>query len=157
MRNLIVLLVRVSILSIVFIPVNSIAKSSQSDCDQTISQVKSQLLLEGYGQDVLIKKDDLHTSVPSSRPYSVTFSIKPGDESGDPRKGNRQLKFSKNIISKCRQISSVTFYVSGTDFQSTYGMVNGRLKQFSCYYFTASGEKIPWGYNLAHARCSMKR
>jgi hypothetical protein len=151
------LLLSATILSVEFIPLESIAKSSQSNCDRTISQVKSQLLLQEYGRNVYIKKDDLHTSVPNGRPYNVTFVVQPGDESGDPRKGNKQLKFSKNIILNCHHISSVTFYVSGTDFEATYGIMKSQLKQFKCYYFTASGEKIPWGYNLAHARCSMKR
>jgi hypothetical protein len=62
-------------------------ESKQYACNKIINQVKSQLIL----QDVHITKDTLHTSVPSGRPNRITFTVKPGDESGDPRKGNKQL------------------------------------------------------------------
>jgi hypothetical protein len=109
------------------------------------------LRLEENGKTIYF--ENIRTGVPKKRLYNLTFSVSPGDESGDPRKGNLQSQFSKKIIAKCSQISSVTFNVSGTDFQATYGLVNGQIKQFPCYYFTASDRKIPWGYNRAHMKC----
>jgi pimeloyl-ACP methyl ester carboxylesterase len=127
---------------------NASPNSQQPTCNAIISQVKSQLSLQGYGEEVSIKKDNLHTGVPKKRPYNLTFTVLPSDDSG-----SRQLQFSRDIIGKCPQISSVSFYISGTDFTGTHGLINGQIKQFPCYYFTASNDKIPWGYNPAHMRC----
>jgi hypothetical protein len=55
--------------------IDSTAEATQSDCNRIISQVKSKLLLAGYGNDVQIKKDNIRTSVPSGRPRNVTFGV----------------------------------------------------------------------------------
>lgn len=54
----------------------------------------------------------------------------------------RQLEIGKNITNKCRTVGMVSFALDQTDWVNTYGLLNGRLRRFTCQ---EAGAKLRWG------------
>jgi hypothetical protein len=53
-----------------------------------------------------------------------------------------QLRISKNITNKCRNVGLVSFALDETDWVNIYGSIAGQIKPFVC---KEAGEKLRWG------------
>jgi hypothetical protein len=53
-----------------------------------------------------------------------------------------QMGISKSIMTQCPTVASVSFAVFETDWVNVYGLVNSRVKKFTC---KEAGDKIRWG------------
>jgi hypothetical protein len=76
---------------------------------------------------------------PADRPRGISFTMKT-----DKFMANTQLQtnISRNLTSKCSNVSLVRFGLDQTDWVNIYGLVNGRIKRFTC---KEAGESIKWG------------
>jgi hypothetical protein len=112
----------------------------KSQCLRAINTAKKQLggapQIQGTKNFLL---ESFYGQHPVDRPRGVSFTLKT-----DKFMANTQLQteISRNITNKCSNISLVRFGENQTDWVNIYGLVNGRIKKFTC---KEAGESIKWG------------
>ena len=81
-------------------------------------------------------KSSKHDGIsPRGRTQSLTI-ISSGIRDSTP------LAIAKTIVSNCPRIGSVRFVANGTDDQSVYGLLNGKVQLFKC---TGINKPNKWG------------
>ena len=94
-----------------------------SKCSSVLAQSKSSLTkITRFETANLDKYDGIP---PRGRTQSLTI-ISSGIQELAP------LAMAKSIIASCPKIGSVRFVVNGTDDQSVYGLLNGKVQLFKC-------------------------
>jgi hypothetical protein len=103
---------------------SQVTNSTQSNCSAVLAQSKSSLTnITRFKVSKLGKYDGIPPKGRTQNLYITSSGI---------RGELTPLTMAKRIISSCLEIGSVRFVANGTDDQSVYGLLNGKVQIFRC-------------------------
>ncbi len=112
----------------------------KSPCLRAITMAKKQL---GGANEIKSTQSFLVPSSygqhPKDRPRGILFTLTTAKFMSDTQ---LQTSITRNILTKCSNISLVHFGQDQTDWGNIYGLVGNRIKKFTC---KEAGESIKWG------------
>lgn len=120
--------------------------ANKSTCQKTLGMVKSQLGL------VKLVKINRITAASGKYPRSRSMVADLTIVNNNPRSeqlinsSSKLLTASQKIAKNCANVGMVQFYIDQTDNGVVYGLINGRMKQFTCNNETP----IKWGEIMCH-------
>ncbi len=115
--------------------------SNKSICQNTLGTVRSQL---GLVKSARIKQISVAScKYPRGRAMVADFTIVNNNPRSEKliNSSAKLLTASQKIAKNCANVGMVQFYIDQTDNGVVYGIVNGRMKQFTCNNETP----IKWG------------
>jgi hypothetical protein len=115
--------------------------ANKSICQNTLGMVKSQL---GLVKSVQIKQIGTALGKYSrGRSMVADFTIVNNNPRSEKliESSSQLLTASQKIAKSCPNVGMVQFYIDQTDNGVVYGLINGRMKQFTCNNETP----IKWG------------
>lgn len=115
--------------------------SNKSICQNTLKMVKSQL---GLVKSAQIKQiSDANGKYPLGRSMVADLTIVNNNPRSEQliNSSSKLLAASQKIAKNCANVGMVQFYIDQTDNGVIYGLINGRMKQFTCNNETP----IKWG------------
>jgi hypothetical protein len=124
------------------------AQAATSQCDRTLKSVQASL---PSTMPFKLKKISGAGKPPQGRSKYLGIIFNGGTNNnytaGETlmKDGNRQLLIAKKVISGCSQVGSVSFAMKETDWIVTYGMINGKVKHFTCVEAGPRAPALRWG------------
>jgi hypothetical protein len=114
---------------------------NKSICQNTLAMVRSQL---GLVKSVQIERITAATGkYPRGRSMVADLRIVNNNPRSEQliNSSSKLLTASQKIAKNCANVGMVQFYIDQTDNGVVYGLINGRMKQFTCNNETP----IKWG------------
>jgi hypothetical protein len=99
------------------------AKTGRSQCSTVLKDIKSSIA--NVTRFEISKLSEYDGIPPKGRTQHLTI-ISSGIQ------GSASLAMSTKIVASCPKIGSTRFVINGTDEQSVYGLLNGKVQIFKC-------------------------
>jgi hypothetical protein len=117
--------------------------SNRLTCSETISAVQDQ-----FGNASIKPVDSSYIKYLKGRNMVAIVIISgKGNNASKAQKllsSSKLLKTSQEIYRNCPKVGMVEFVIDGIDDNVTYGIVNGRMKEFTC----AKKPPVKWGEHI---------